>query len=91
MAEIKVKRTSLEDEIKKLGNLKNKCLNYGDSNPQCVGGGSTVTEIQNLVNLYNDLDRHFIQLVSNTIEFMNNVNTSYVESDKKAADSINSK
>lgn len=91
MAEIKVKTTSLEDEINKLSNLKNKCLNFGDSNPQCVGGGSTVTELQNLVNIYNDLDRHFIQLVSSTIEFMNNVKTSYVESDKKAAGSMNSK
>lgn len=91
MAEIKVKTTSLEDEINKLSNLKNKCLNFGDSNPQCVGGGSTVTELQNLVNTYNDLDRHFIQLVSSTIEFMNNVKTSYVESDKKAANSMNSK
>ena len=91
MAEIKVKTTSLEDEINKLSNLKNKCLNFGDSNPPCVGGGSTVTELQNLVNTYNDLDRHFIQLVSSTIEFMNNVKTSYVESDKKAANSMNSK
>lgn len=91
MAEIKVNINSLNNSIEQLKNLKQKCIDYENLCPNTVGGGLTITELENITKIYDELDSHFIQLVNNTILFMDNVKTSYETSDKKAANNIRNK
>lgn len=91
MAEIKINIDSLKDAIDQLHTLRDECVNYGNLCPETVGGGLTVSELENLVKTYDQLDNHFIQLISNTILFMQNVQKSFESSDKKAANNIQKK
>ena len=88
MAEIKIKINALNDSITELKNLKTACQDWDTTCPETVGGGQTVNELESMGTLYKNLNTHFINLVSNTISFMENVKTSYEESDNKAARSI---
>lgn len=85
MAEIKVNSNNLSFEINKLRVLKQKIAAAAQNSPSVIGGGTTIQEIQNIGNKYVLLYDKVELLVDNTIAFMNNVNTSYVSSDKKAS------
>lgn len=88
MAEIKVKINALNDSISELKNLKTTCQDWDATSPEIVGGGQTVGELESIATLYKSLNSHFIDLVSNTISFMENVKSSYEESDQSAATKI---
>lgn len=85
MAEIKIKINALNDSITELKNLKTACQDWETTCPETVGGGQTVNELESIAALYKSLNTHFIDLVSNTISFMENVKTSYESSDQEAA------
>lgn len=85
MAEIKINVNALNDAITRLKNLRTTCQNTKNKIPDTVGGGLTVNELESISSLYEDLDTGFINLVSNTISFMENVKESYKSSDSKAA------
>lgn len=88
MAEIKIKINALNDSITELKNLKSTCQEWDTLSPEIVGGGQTVGELESIAKLYKSLNTHFIDLVSNTISFMENVKSSYEESDQNAATKI---
>ena len=56
--------------------------------PSTVGGGKIVNELEDMVDVYKALDHDFAVLISNTISFLQNVKSSYMESDTKANDII---
>ena len=56
--------------------------------PSTVGGGKIVNELEDMVDVYKALDHDFAVLISNTISFLQNVKSSYMESDAKANDII---
>ena len=56
--------------------------------PSTVGGGKIVNELEDTVDVYKALDHDFAVLISNTISFLQNVKSSYMESDAKANDII---
>lgn len=88
MAEIKIKIHALNDSISDLKNLRTQCQETKIVCPKTVGGGKTVNELESIGELYKSLNNHFINLISNTISFMENVKASYESSDKKAASKI---
>lgn len=88
MAEITVKTKALEDAISQLKTLKDTCLNHDTKSPSTVGGGLTVNELESMADLYKSINTHFLELVANTISFMENVEASYISSDQKAASSM---
>lgn len=88
MAEIKISISDLEDAISRLNSLKNAWNANKTNPPTTVGGGQTVSEFEELAQLYKDLNSHMVTLASNTASFLSNVKDSYQESDKKAADGI---
>lgn len=88
MAEISISTQSLEDEIGKLQTLKTNCAGFDVAFPDIVGGGQTVAELEEIANLYKKLNTDMVDLISNTISFMENVKNSYLSSDSKAASSI---
>lgn len=88
MAEIKIKINALNDSISELKNLKTACQDWDVTSPEMVGGGQTVGELESIATLYKSLNSNFIDLVSNTISFMENVKSSYEESDQNAATKI---
>lgn len=85
MAKININTDALENEIVELINLKNECIEYGNLRPDEIGGGLTITELQKLLDTYDQLDRTFIEILNNTILFMMNVQKSFVSSDKATA------
>lgn len=85
MAEIKIKISALNDSITELKKLKSACQHWDTTSPQIIGGGHTVNELESIVTLYKSLNTHFIDLVSNTISFMENVKTSYESSDQESS------
>lgn len=91
MAEIKIKIDRLNESITKLGSLKESCQNWNTSCPETVGGGQTINELESIATLYKSLNVHFIDLISNTMLFMENMRESFEESDNEAARSISSK
>lgn len=88
MSEININIVCLKDAITQLSNLRKNYVDYKILCPDTIGGGLTVTELNNLVKIYNNLDNCFIQLLNSTIGFMENVQESYENSDKKAANKI---
>ena len=88
MAEIKVKITEIDNAITKLQNLQKKCSSANTNAPTTVGGGQTVNELEAIASAYKDINSSFAQMVTNTISFLRNIETSYVESDTKAASKI---
>lgn len=88
MAEIKIKVDALNDSITELKKLKSTCQDWDTTSPEIVGGGQTVSELESIAALYKSLNTHFIDLVLNTISFMENIKTSYESSDQKAATKI---
>lgn len=88
MSEISVKIAALEEAITNLNNLKQTCADMDTTSPETVGGGSTVSELENIAALYKSLNIHFGDLISNTALFMQNVKDSYQASDSKAAQKL---
>lgn len=91
MAEIKISINALDDAITKLKSLKESCSSFDTKFPDIIGGGSTVNELENIANTYKNMNTDFLTLISNTISFMENVKSSYVTSDAKAAAGISFK
>ena len=85
MAEIKINIANLSSEIENLKNLKIQIDNSNIACPNTIGGGTTVTELEEIGRLYKQIHSDFGQLVFNTALFMENIKTSYQESDQKAA------
>ena len=88
MSEIKLKINELNDSIEALKKLKTECQEWDTTSPDTVGGGQTVNELEAIAALYKKLNTHFIDLVSNTVSFMENVKESFEESDIEAAKKI---
>lgn len=88
MAEINVKVTELSNVINKLQGLQSKCSSEGIMPPSTVGGGKVINELEDMVDVYKALDHDFAVLISNTISFLQNVKSSYMESDVKASNNI---
>ena len=91
MPEISISTKALEEEIKQLKTLKNDFSKDDISCPEIVGGGQAVGELETIANLYKKLNADMVELLSNTISFMENVKNSYISSDSKAASSISEK
>lgn len=91
MAEIQIKIDKLSESITKLCGLKESCQSWNTTCPETVGGGQTVNELESIASLYKNLNVHFIDLISNTILFMENMKDSFEESDNEAARSISAK
>lgn len=91
MAEIKINIQSLNAAIEKLESLKRECQDYGNLSPETRGGGLTINELESLLEMYDTLDNSFIDLISNTISFMNNIKRSYEGADRDAYSGMTNK
>lgn len=64
-------------------------MQFGRNNAAIYGWwGKIVNELEDMVDVYKALDHDFAVLISNTISFLQNVKSSYMESDAKANDII---
>ncbi len=91
MSEIKVNLDNLEGAILKLNNYAANWESNPTTPPATVGGGQTVNELEELAQMYKDLNTHMVTLASTTAAFFTNVKNSYQESDQKAASNISGK
>lgn len=88
MIEIIIRTAKLDESISDLKSLRSQCQNFDINYPNTVGGGRTVDELECMAKLYQDINNKFIELINNTISFMENLKDSFEESDRKAADKI---
>ncbi len=88
MAEINIKIKEIDNAIQSLKSLQKECNGFKTTPPSTVGGGKTVSELEELANVYKNINNDFSLLLSNTISFLQNVKNSYVSSDQKAANKI---
>lgn len=84
MAEIKINVSEINNAIAQLQSLKTE-IDSCPAAPEIVGGGKTINELEDILQLYLDFNADLSGLVSNTIAFFQNVRDSYIESDEMAA------
>ena len=88
MTTIDIDIKALDDSITKLKGLRDKCNDFNGVKLSVVGGGETITELENISLLYQNLNVHMAELIGKTAMFMENVKSSYETSDQKAAAGI---
>lgn len=91
MAEINIKITEINNAITRMQGLQTRCVSRNTTQPDTVGGGQTVNELENMADIYKSLNSHFEELVTNTILFLQNVRDSYESGDSKVANGIANK
>jgi len=91
VSEIKVNLVNLDGAITRLNNLAANWSANPTTPPATVGGGKTANELEELAQMYKELNDHMVSLASNTAAFFTNVKNSYQESDHKAATNISGK
>ena len=91
MSEIKVNLESLDAAIARLNNLVANWQANPTTPPVTVGGGKTVNGLEELAQMYKELNDHMVLLASNTSAFFTNIRNSYQENDQKAASNISGK
>ena len=91
MSEIKVNLVNLDVAISQLNNLARNWGANPKTPPATVGGGKTANELEELAQVYRDLNDHMVSLASNTAAFFTNVKNSYQESDHQAASKMSGK
>lgn len=84
MSQITVNIGMLNQSIMQLSKLAVSCAGK-KKNVQIQGGGATLTEIERMKELYDDIFNELTELVSNTEIFMKNIKTSYEVNDQNAA------
>ena len=75
----------LNQAIIRMNTLKKNWASNNVTAPTTVGGGKTVNELEEISQLYKDLNNLMVTLASNTAEFLTDVKEGYEESDRKAA------
>ena len=56
MQVVNIKLLKLNSSIAKLKNLKTACENWDTKYPETVGGGQTVTELEEIAELYKKVE-----------------------------------
>lgn len=87
MSEITINVGMLNQSIMQLSRLAITC-NGNKKNFSIQGGGATISELESMVKLYNDMYIELSQLIVNTEIFMKNIKTSYEVNDQNAAHQI---
>lgn len=83
--QIHINTSSLETEIEALKSMQSRWSAMNSTPPATVGGGATVNELELIGSMYHDLHSTMLQLIGNTIGFMENTLKSYQHSDNTAA------
>ncbi len=85
MPEIKINISNLGNAVIRLNNMAANWSARNTAPPKTVGGGKTVNELEEIAQIYTDLNSNLVTLASTTASFFSNIKDSYEASDKKAA------
>ncbi|WP_075720542.1 hypothetical protein [Roseburia sp. 499] len=85
MGKINIDVDALDSSISELKALKSNWLNNEVNAPTVVGGGGTVSQLEEIARLYVGLNMRMCGLMSSTISFLENTRQNYVESDQAVA------
>lgn len=85
MSEIQINLKKLEEQISQLRVLNENLKASVTISPTCSGGGKTVQQIENMTSNCLKVHNDLINLFSNTISFLENVEKSYENADKNAS------
>ena len=88
MSEITINVEELDAQINRLVTLKEKISSSKIKCPTVVGGGTSVQAIEDMGLQYRKMQKQLEGLVSNTVEFMKNVNDTFRQRDINLADKI---
>lgn len=89
MKNINANIAALEEKIEKLRTLQGECESIDVSANELVGSGMSVQVIEAIDQEYTQVKDTIVSLLSNSIEFFQNVKASLVEADEKAANKLN--
>lgn len=89
MKNINANIATLEEKIEKLRSLQGECESIDVSTNELVGSGMSVQVIEAIDQEYTQVKDTIVSLLSNSIEFFQNVKASLVEADEKAANKLN--
>lgn len=89
MKNISANIAALEEKIEKLRILQGECESIDVSANELEGSGMSVQVIQGIDQEYTQVKDTMVSLLSNSIEFFQNVKASLVEADEKAANKLN--
>lgn len=81
---INIDITCLGQAIKRMETFVKDWSSNDTRCPGTLGGGKTVNELEELAQIYKDLNNLMVSLASNTAEFLSDIKESYEESDRKA-------
>ena len=90
MAEIRVKINEIDNAIIQLKTIVTQMGASKNFPPSIVGGGQSVNELEAIAEVYKNIESHLIMLIQNTSSFLSNVESSFVLSDQKARNKMNS-
>lgn len=89
--QIHINASGLETEIEALKSMQSRWSAMNTTPPAAVGGGATVNELELIGSTYHNLHSAMLQLIGNTIGFMENTLKSYQHSDNTAAHTMEKK
>lgn len=88
MSEINLKSVNLSNHIADLKSLKNRISSDNNKCDAVRGGGTAIQELETLAGSYKKMKTNVTELIENTIGFMENINLSFTENDKKASNNF---
>jgi hypothetical protein len=83
--QIHINSSNLEAQINVLKNMESRWTAMNTTPPATVGGGASCNELELIGNLYHDIHTTMVQLIENTIGFMENTKKSFENSDQTTA------
>lgn len=87
MQKIEVSSSELEEKISEMQNMRSNWDTFVYKNkPDMIGGGMTPNTINQIADLYNILYNQVCELCDNTVQFLQNVNSSIKNADSMSAD-----
>ena len=88
MSEIQLKINELNTAIDNMQKIKSECSGIDMKEPDVQGGGNTVNEIGNMVDVYKNIKTQLDLLFTNTISFLSTTKNAFEAADKNAAKQI---
>ncbi len=88
MGTIDIKTQQLESAINDLYSIQQKLNAAKKAPPSTIGGGKTVSQLENIGKIYQDMNQHLSMMIDSTILMLKNAKEGFETSDSSMASKI---